>query len=87
MLNLDGCIVNKGERIAQIILWGEMHFQGGALRACIAFERGSFISGGVHAFRGSFDMILVTCAGCVELLPLLEVPAFDSSFGFARDRC
>ena len=85
MLNLDECIVNKGERIAQIIPW--MHFQGGALRACIAFERGSFISGGVHAFRGSFDMILVTCTCCVELLPLLEVPAFDSSFGFARDRC
>ena len=54
-----------------------MHFQGGALRACIAFERGSFILGGVHAFRGSFDMILVTCAGCVELLPLLEEPAFE----------
>ena len=28
-----------------------------------------------------------SCAGCVELLPLLEVPAFDLSFGFAHDRC
>ena len=28
-----------------------------------------------------------SCAGCVELLPLLEEPAFDLSFAFTQDRC
>jgi len=56
MLNLDGCIVNKGERIAQIILWGEMHFQGGALGACIGFERGSFVSGGLLSYVFEFRL-------------------------------
>ena len=58
--------------------------------------------GGVHAFKGSFcvdllnfALVLVvlsfyhfcSCAGCVELLPLLEEPAFDLSFAFTQDRC
>jgi hypothetical protein len=33
LLNLDGCIVTKGERIAQIILQERCIIQGGALLA------------------------------------------------------
>ena len=35
----------------------------------------------------SLICLFYSCAGCVEILPLLEVPTFDSSFGFACDRC
>jgi len=40
------------------------------------------------SWRALWDFVCLfcSCAGCVELLPLLEEPAFGSSYRFAHDR-
>jgi len=68
LLNLDGCIFNKGEKFAQIILWERCFVQRGGLLALL-------LKGGAFELCVPFSLDQISSRHMIGIEPLL--PLFE----------